>query len=205
MKPIWKTFPTWLLLLAWVLCSGILVASAPCAADDHHDGKASLGWHKEGRSHEASTPLRKSLGEKDHGDETTGQIAAWLLAAVNLTVALSISIKGINRFIAISPDLQNSLKKFNQFQKKHLMRFHYYGNPLILGVALLHWLSSRCRSTSLPEWALGMMILVAALGLVLKFKLCPKTLQKNVYKLHTQPLMFLALVTVLVIGHTIVD
>ena len=205
MKLNWKTSPTLLLLLAWVLCSGVLLASAPCLADDHHAGKASSGWHKEGQSQDASKPFRKSLGDKDHGDETTGQIAAWLLAAVNLTVALSISIKGINRFVAISPDLQHSLKKFNLFQKRHLMRFHYYGNPLILGVALLHWLSSRCRSTSLPEWALGMMILVAALGLVLKFKLCPKTLQKNVHKLHTQPLMFLALVTVLVIGHTIVD
>jgi hypothetical protein len=85
------------------------------------------------------------------------------------------------------------------------MRLHYYINPLVLGIALWHWLSSRCKSTALPEWGLAVMFALIVLGLIMKFRLCPKQLRKSVYRLHTQPLVFLAMVMVLTIGHLIVD
>jgi len=85
------------------------------------------------------------------------------------------------------------------------MRLHYLSNPLVLGIALWHWLSSRCRSTAMPEWGLAVMVALIALGLIVKFRLCPKPLRKSVYRIHTQPLLFIAMVMVRTIGHLIVD
>lgn len=48
-------------------------------------------------------------------------------------------------------------------QKKALMWLHYYLNPAILGIALWHWLSSRCKSSALPE--LGLLVTVTVIAL----------------------------------------
>jgi len=142
---------------------------------------------------------------RDEGNETTGQMVAWSLAAANLTVALSILIRGLKQFAPIAPETRNTLAKFNTTQKKYLMRFHYTLNPLILLLAVLHWSLSRCKSTALPEWGLLTMGLLVVLGIILKFKLCPKTFLKNVYKVHTQPLLLLLLISLLLIGHLAMD
>ena len=166
-------------------------------ADDHRKSK---GWI------ERSERDRSSIFDRhDEGNETAGQIAAWLLVAANLPVVLSVLIKWTNRLAPINTGLKNALSGFNRFQKKHLMRFHYLLNPVVLGIALWHWLSSRCQSTVLPEWGLIVMVGLIALGLIMKLGLCPKPLRKSVYRLHTQPLVLAAMVTVLTIGHLIVD
>ena len=166
-------------------------------ADDHHKVK---GWfEREGHR-------RLSLsGRDDEGNETAGQMAAWLLVAANLPVVLSVLIKWTNKVAPIGNKLKDALARLNRFQKKHLMRLHYLINPLVLGIALWHWLSSRCRSTVLPEWGFVMMAALIVLGLVVKYRLCPKPLRKSVYRIHTQPLVFIAMVMVLTIGHLIVD
>jgi hypothetical protein len=166
-------------------------------ADDHRKGK---GWFKREGNH------RRSLSHRDdEGNEVAGQVAAWLLVVANLPVALSVLIKWNNKVIPMGNGLKHALTRFNRFQKKHLMRLHYLINPLVLGIALWHWLSSRCRSTALPEWGLIVMVALIALGLIVKFKLSPKPFRKSVYRLHTQPLIFIAMVMVLTIGHLIVD
>jgi hypothetical protein len=117
--------------------------TAPGMADDHHRGK---GWF----GHERT---RGSLFRKggDKGNETAGEIAAWLLAAANITVAMSLCIKGIQRFAPLAPSGKKSLADFNRFQKKQLMPVHYYLNPAVMGIVLWHWLTSCCESTALPE------------------------------------------------------
>ncbi len=166
-------------------------------ADDHRKSK---GWI------ERSERDRSSIFKRhDEGNETAGQIAAWLLVAANLPVVLSVLIKWTNRLAPINTGLNNALSGFNRFQKKHLMRFHYLLNPVVLGIALWHWLSSRCKSTAMPEWGLIVMVGLIVLGLIMKLGLCPKPLRKGLYRLHTQPLVFAAMVTVLTIGHLIVD
>ncbi len=166
-------------------------------AGDHHKAK---GWFERERQHRSSL-----FGKDDEGNETAGQMAAWLLVAANLPVVLSVLIKWTNQFAPVGTGLKDALVRFNRFQKKHLMRFHYFINPLVLGIALWHWLSSRCKSTALPEWGFAVMFALIVLGLIMKFRLCPKQLRKSVYRLHTQPLVFLAMVMVLTIGHLIVD
>jgi hypothetical protein len=171
-----------------VLVVSVFFFTSVGQADDHRKLK---GW------------IERS--EHDEGNETAGQIAAWLLVAANLPVVLSVLIKWTNRFAPINMGLKNALSGFNRFQKKHLMRFHYLLNPVVLGIAMWHWLSSRCKSTVLPEWGLIVMVGLIALGLIIKLGLCPKPLRKSVYRLHTQPLVLAAMVTVLTIGHLIVD
>lgn len=142
--------------LSWFAASGI--------ADDRHSGR--------GHSDRKSSYGLSIHENDDEGNETTGQIAAWLLAGANLTVALSILIKWTNRFFPVWPEVKSLLSNFNRFQKKHLMRLHYYLNPVIMGVALWHWFESRCKSTSLPEWGILLMVFIMMTGVLMKFKLC---------------------------------
>jgi hypothetical protein len=169
-----------ILLLAIFLClGGSYVATA--IADDHLKGN----WHLE-REDQHSIPF---LGTDNEGNETAGQIAAWLLLVANLPVALSILIKWLNRFVPLWPKLKGLLSNFNRFQKKHLMFLHYYLNPAMFGVVVWHYMASRCLSTSLPEWGLFLMVSLMTCGILIKFRLCPHSLRKTAHQLHTQPLI----------------
>jgi hypothetical protein len=179
------------------LISACFLFTSTGQADDHRRVK---GWFQPEGHHR---PLFS--GRDDEGNEEAGQMAAWLLVAANLPVVLSVLIKWNNKVVPMGNGLKVVLTRFNRFQKKHLMRLHYLINPLVLGIALWHWLSSRCRSTALPEWGLIVMAALIALGLIVKFKLSPKPFRKSIYRLHTQPLIFIAMVMVLTIGHLIVD
>lgn len=184
-------------LIVMVSLAMILISAVPAKADGHRKFNSWIERPERDRS--------SIFNKHDEGNETTGQIAAWLLVAANLPVVLSILMKWTNRFVPINARLKNALIGFNRFQKKHLMRFHYLLNPIVLGIALWHWLSSRCKSTAMPEWGLIVMVGLIALGLMMKLGLCPKPLRKGVYRLHTQPLVLSVMVTVLTIGHLIVD
>jgi hypothetical protein len=190
--------PRWImitLILTGLLSFGWFAASS--TADDHPTGRGHLE-----REDQHPIPF---VGRDNEGNETAGQIAAWLLVGANLTVAMSILIRWINRFAPLGANWKSSLSNFNRFQKRHLMLLHYYLNPAILGIVLWHWLSSICKSSALPEMGLVMMVILMSLGIALKFKLCPTNLRKNVYQIHTHPVFFLVIILALVIGHTIVD
>ena len=175
---------------------GSLFAATGMADDDH-----GFRRHFE-REDQHSIPFLESDNE---GNETAGQMAAWLLLVANLPVALSLLIKGTNRLAPLRIELKKALANLNRMQKKALMWLHYYLNPAILGIALWHWLSSRCKSSALPELGLIMMVTVIVLGFLIKFKLCPKVLRKYAYQIHTQPVMFVAMFLVLTVGHMMVD
>jgi len=165
-------------------------------ADGEHWGR---GFFE--REDQHSVPFLETDNE---GNETAGQIAAWLLLAANLPVAISILIKWANRFAPLGEKSKSSLAGFNRSQKKHLMFLHYYLNPAILGVAIWHYVSSRCVSTPLPEWGFLLMVTLSICGILINFKLCPKTFRKNVYQIHTHPMIFIAMILVLTAGHLIV-
>ncbi len=193
-----KTRKVAFMILLLVSCIGFgwLFAAISLPDDDHKEN-----GHFE-REDQHQVPF---LDEDNEGNETAGQIAAWLLVGANLTIAMSILLRWINNFTPLGPQLKNSLSSFNGFQKKHLMLIHYFLNPVILGIVMWHWLTSRCKSSALPEMGLAMMVVLMGLGIVLKFKLCPVNLRKKVYQIHTHPLFFLSMVLALVVGHTIVD
>ena len=190
-------FTCFLLLIA------LLVPVHFSMADDHGK-KVKHGDNHEGESGEGMLGGFRGLGHDD-GNETTGQMVAWSLAAANLTVALSILIRGLKDFVPLAPETKNTLTKFNNTQKKYLMKFHYLLNPVILLVAIVHWTLSRCKSTAMPEWGLLIMGTIVTLGIILKFKLCPRDLLRKVYKVHTQPMIFILMMTMLLIGHLSMD
>ena len=158
------------------------------------------------KEHNDHNEDHRRVEEKDsQGNELTGQAAAWLLVSANLTVVFSLLVKGANRFLPLSSQTKASIKAFNQFQKKYLMRFHFVLNPIALCVAFFHFLLSSCRSSPLPEWGLLLVAMLVALGLVLRFKISPKWMRRVVYRLHTASATSLIMILLLVVGHLVSD
>jgi hypothetical protein len=191
------------LLLLFVICMmiGFLSCSvSQSLADDQKGSKHKLKKADEHRSE------RNDHGKKgDDGNETTGEMAAWLFGIANFPVALSTILKTAARLTPPGLNLKDPMTRFNRQQKKYLMKLHYWLNPLALGIALTHFLLSACRSTSFPEWGLGIMVVTVLLGLMMKFKLSPASMRQRVYKLHTSPVLLIAAISILLIGHSIVD
>lgn len=182
-----------LLLICLVFCS-VLVSVYQGQADDHKGSRHQL---KKTEEH----PLKKD----DHGNETTGEIAAWMFGVANYPVALSIILKTCAKFIPPGFNLKDPITRFNRQQKKYLMKLHFWLNPVALGIALTHFSLSTCRSTAFPEWGLSIMLVIVLLGLMIKFKLSPPSMRQRVFKFHTSPILLIAAISILLIGHSIVD
>lgn len=203
--------------LAAIVCFGFFVLE-PAISDDDHDKYEDHGReyrHKTQHGHAGSGHEDKEREEKksrereneseNEGSETAGLLAAWLLAAANLPVVFSVMIKAARWMMPDGASAKKSLADFNRFQKRRLMFLHYYLNPLCLCIAVYHFMSSSCRATPLPEVGLLCMIALMILGAAIKFRLCPKSLLKSVYQIHTQPFLIALVVSVLAIGHVIAD
>ncbi|MHC1745111.1 MAG: hypothetical protein AB9873_19070 [Syntrophobacteraceae bacterium] len=192
------------LFMCFLLLGGFLAIGSLCTADDHKESWKRSDKHGAGGWGQGFPGGLSGKG-RDKGNETTGEITAWSLGVANLTVALSILIRWLRELTPLAPETKSVLARFNSTQKKYLMQLHYVLNPVILLVAVVHWSLSRCKSTVLPEWGLLTMGALAALGIVLKFRLCSKDTLKNVYKIHTQPILLLLLFAFLIIGHMSMD
>jgi hypothetical protein len=169
-------------------------------------GERIYGQHENSKEQHDHDEHKEGHGKKeDEGNEASGQVAAWLLVSANLPVVLSILTKGVTRFLSLSSEKKTSLKKFNQFQKQCLMRFHYLLNLLALCAAFFHFLLSSCRSSSLQEWGLILILIMVGLGLVLKFKVAPSWMRRMVHRLHTTPAAISVMILLLVVGHLSAD
>jgi len=197
-----KIFPVLAPLILFVFC----VWPGPVAANDHKRSESHHERYERMKEHDDyEDRKRRRLKKEDEGNELTGQTAAWLLVAANLTVVLSILMKGVSRYFPLEPETKSTIKKFNQLQKNHLMRFHYLLNPLALCIAFFHFLLSSCQKSSLPEWGLLFVTMMVFLGLIIKFKVTPKWIRRFVYRLHTGLATFSIMIVLLVVGHMIVD
>lgn len=188
-----------------VLLLNCLFSMSLASADDHEKGR------KHSRKYDVKIEngynpgcLREQFKDDD-GNEVTGQTALWLLVVANLTITLSLIMKGLTRFLPLGLKANSLIKNFNHLQKKYLMKLHYFINPLALCIALFHFLLSSCCSSAIPELGLVLMLIVAIFGLMLKFKVSPKKIKRIVYRLHTSPAAFLVVVLVIFAGHMIVD
>lgn len=137
------------------------------------------------------------------GDGATGALAGFLLVLANLTVFLSLILKGINRLFVLNQETKDSIREFNQAQKKYLRGLHYYLNPIAIGVAILHFHLSTCRSI-LPDASLFIFIGLGILGLILKYKLAPIAVNKIVYNLHCSWVPFFGVILLLMMGHAMI-
>lgn len=167
-------------------------------------GQSYADGHKEGK-HGIKKAYEKTLQKDDHGNETTGEIAAWLFGVANFPVALSIILKTLAKFLSPKLNLRDPLTKYNRQQKKYLMKLHYWVNPIALAVALIHLSLSSCMSTAFPEWGLGVMLVAVLLGLIMKLKLSPASMRQSILRFHTSPVLLIVAVSILLVGHTIVD
>jgi hypothetical protein len=183
-----------------------LVWPSVIVADDHKRHQSDYKRYENRKDH-LDYSNREDGQEKntEEGNGITGQTTVWLLVAANLTIAISILMKSLSRYLSFGQKTKSSIKRFNQLQKKHLMRFHYVLNPVALGMACFHFLLSSCRSSSMPEWGLIMVSLMVFLGFILKFQLSPKGTGRFVYRLHTTPAFIMIIVFLLVVGHQLVD
>jgi hypothetical protein len=187
-----------LLLVIFSMLCFLASPVIPTYADGHKGSKHELKKADEHRL------VKNDHGKGgDHGNETTGEIAAWMFGIANFPVALSIILKTSAKFLPPSLNIKDPITKFNRQQKKYLMKLHYWLNPIALGIALTHFLLSTCKSTAMPEWGLVIMLAAVFLGLMMKFKLSPTSMRQRVYRFHTSPFLLIAAISILLIGHTI--
>jgi hypothetical protein len=147
----------------------------------------------------------QAAGREEKGGEASGQIAAWLFGIANFPVLFSILLKGCAKAMPHSLKLKEAVGQINRKQKRYLMKLHYWLNPVAIGVAIIHFLSTKCEATAIPELGLGVMLLICILGLLVTFRLSPAFMRKAVFRLHTSPIVLIASIAILMIGHSMIE
>jgi len=142
--------------------------------------------------------------EKDEGDEFTGQVSAWLFGISCLPVAINLIAMRALRQGPGQSRVKEWIKRFNSWQRKHLMPSHTFLTLGALAVAGAHYLMSTCSSTFLPELGLLSMAILVGSGLLIKLKFGPPSFRKRNYQFHASLVISGALVTILFLGHVIV-
>jgi hypothetical protein len=176
----------WLLFL--LLC--LLALNAPLLAHKN-EGFDHRGLH--------------NMGKPDHEGGDLGGLAALLFGIANFPVVLSMLMKALDWLLPDKVSIRERIKQANLFQKKYLMKLHYWVNPLACGVAIVHFLSSECRSTAMPELGMGAMLFVSVLGLVMTLRLSPRFMRKTVFRIHTSPITTILVFSFLLIGHSVIE
>lgn len=166
---------------------------APALADRHEE-----------REHEEYSGAATDEGQDEApGQETTGVLALLLFSLANIPVAVSLAVKGANRWASPAPELKSRLTGFNRRQKGWLMRLHYWLNPPALLMALVHAILYS-QVHVLPFLGLVAAALLVALGFVIRYKLAPLKLRPRVYRLHAKPYLAGAMLLLLVVGHLLI-
>jgi hypothetical protein len=180
-------------LLVLACCLALMGAVSIYASDPHNSS------HHYGRSNEQAKEKDEGLGG------ASGQIAAWLLGIANFPVVLSILLKTCSKVMPQNSTLQESADQMNRRQKAYLMKLHYWLNPIAAIVAIIHFFLTKCETTVMPEVGLGAMLLVCVLGIMATFKWSPASLGKVLFRFHTSSISLLAIIFILLIGHSMVD
>jgi hypothetical protein len=158
-----------------------------------------------GDRNRGSEAYRQAGEGRNGGGEFAGQIAAWLLGIANFPVVLSVLLKAGAKAAPEGTNFGAAAARINRKQKQYLMRLHYWLNPVAIGIAIVHFSLTECRAAFIPELGLGLMLLVCVLGLMVTFKLSPVSIRKAVFNIHTSPIVLVACIAVLFIGHSMID
>jgi hypothetical protein len=181
-------------LSVWIILCLALTAAPQLYAHGHR-GSGSYG----GEGYE------QAASREEKGGEASGQIAAWLFGIANFPVLFSILLKGFAKAMPHSLKLKEAVGQINGKQKRCLMKLHYWLNPAAIGVAIIHFLSTKCEGTAIPELGLGVMLLICILGLLVTFRLSPAFMRKAVFRLHTSPIVLIAGIAILMVGHSMIE
>jgi hypothetical protein len=186
-----KNQTIWIFGLSLILC--LLAPTIPSFADEDER------FHGRGMRNGQLDGSRGSEGGE------LGGLAAWLFGIANFPVVLSMLLKAAAKILPEKMGLAEKIRTVNQRQKKYLMNLHYWVNPLAFGVAFVHFLSSECKSTAMPELGMGAMLVVSILGLMMTLRLSPPSVRRFVFKFHTNPLITIVVFTILLIGHSVIE
>jgi hypothetical protein len=157
-------------------------------------------------SHHLGRGYEQAEGREEGGaGGSSGQIAAWLFGIANFPIVLSILLKACGKVMPQSSNLKEAVGQMNRRQKRYLMKLHYWLNPVAVIVAIIHFLLTKCETTAIPEIGLGAMILISILGILVTFKWSPASLRKTIFQFHTSSIFLLAIISILLIGHSMVD
>ena len=191
MRPKWLMSPSSLLIVLGLMAAASLAAVLL--------GEALEDDELFDRSRLVERPAR--FDREDQGDEFSGQVSAWLLAAASLPVALDLTARWVTRRASPSANLKSTIQRLNLAQRKRLMPLHTYLSLGALASGVLHLSRSACQSSSLPEWGLAGLAILVGSGLVIKLKLAPKSWRKGMYQAHVSLLVSGLFGLVLVGGH----
>ena len=118
---------------------------------------------------------------------------------------LSILLKACIKMVPEGAHFSEVAARINRKQKQYLMKLHYWLNPVAIGVAIIHFSLTKCEAAFIPELGMGFMLLVCILGLMVTFRLAPASIRKAVFKLHTSPIVLIAGIAILLVGHSMID
>ncbi len=164
----------------------------------------SMGGHGIPGHHDLSRYGERNPAGHNQGDGASGVLAAWLFVIANVTVALSISLKIAVKAMSPGDTRRRKIEGFNQTQKKYLRPVHYWLNPIAMIVAITHFYLSQCTVSIFPELGMAAMILISAAGLLIWLKLAPAAIRRLAFQVHTSPFLFIATVSILLLGHSLI-
>jgi hypothetical protein len=182
-----------LFLLCFIIFPSLSFADGVGRGDNFKGLDARDGYYYGGDSFQGA-------GKGSNGNEATGVLAAFLLILANLTVFISLILKGMNRYFSLQSGTKESINNFNRLQKKHLKAFHYFLNPIAIVIAVVHFNLSSCRSI-LPDLGLVLFLIIGIFGVILKLNLSPKNIYRALYGFHCSAITFIALILLLAMGH----
>jgi hypothetical protein len=88
--------------------------------------------------------------------------------------------------------------------KVRFRKYHYWGNPLLIGIAWLHGITA--EASNLLVWSgWGVMLLLALSGFIMKLQRADHPGAKITRLLHMQHLMSIIMVIALIAGHVPLD
>ncbi|MFX1512283.1 MAG: hypothetical protein ACFFCQ_06825 [Promethearchaeota archaeon] len=113
----------------------------------------------------------------------------------------------LTEYIELDP---SEVKKLQRFLKPWLHRFHMLANGIALGTASVHTLGTLLRNkiteggfSHLMIWlALTLMLLYLVSGLILKLRLFPPKIRRQIRYLHKSPIIIFLLAGV-ILGHVV--
>jgi hypothetical protein len=181
-------------LLIFLFCCLVLTAVAPCIAHERRES-----------GHHSGMGYEQAEGREEGPGGASGQIAAWLFGIANLPVVLSILLKACGTMTPQNSHFREATAQLNRQQKRYLMKLHYWLNPVAVGVAIIHFFSTKCETTAIPEIGLGIMLLICIFGIMVTFKWSPASMRKTIFRFHTSSISLLAIISILLIGHSMVD
>ena len=222
------------LLMGCLLLNGIAFSPALANGEkqDHHigrkehysridkegkvenDGKErgrekSRGQHREGGSHyykrDGNEKNGKERNEKETGDEFTGFVAAGLFGLANFSVIFNILSRYATRLFGSREAFKNALLAFNRLQQKHLRRYHYLMNIAAIAIASWHWYLSESASISFQQLGMVLAVFLGFSGILIKYRLAPRSLHPAILKFHASILVTLAMSFLVVGGHILID